>query len=157
MNNQFNIVCIGNSDVGKTTFLKRFSTGEFEKNYIPTEGTSVYSIEFYTSYGKYILNICDCSGRENNPENYIGADGALIFFDVTNPQSHTNIWAESFGTTKPFVLCGNKCDRIRPKNMDRNTILISAKSNYNFEKPFLYLLRKITGNENILPFSGPVP
>jgi GTP-binding nuclear protein Ran len=53
------------------------------------------------------------------------------------------------------VLCGNKVDMKnrqvkakmvtfhRKKNLQYYEI--SAKSNYNFEKPFLYLARKLTG------------
>ena len=55
----------------------------------------------------------------------------------------------------PIVLCGNKVDvknrQVKAKQVTfhRKKNLqyyeISAKSNYNFEKPFLYLARKLTG------------
>jgi GTP-binding nuclear protein Ran len=55
----------------------------------------------------------------------------------------------------PIVLCGNKVDvknrQVKTKmvNFHRKKSLqyyeISAKSNYNFEKPFLYLARKLSG------------
>jgi len=54
------------------------------------------------------------------------------------------------------VLVGNKVDckdrKVKPKDIvfHRKKNLqyydISAKSNYNFEKPFLYIIRKLTGN-----------
>merc|ERR1712070_400233 len=62
--------------------------------------------------------------------------------------------------TIPIVLCGNKVDmkdrQIKPrqvtfhrkKNLQYHEI--SAKSNYNFEKPFLYLARKLTGDDKLL-------
>lgn len=53
------------------------------------------------------------------------------------------------------MLCGNKVDvknrQVKPKQVTfhRKKNLqyyeISAKSNYNYEKPFLYLARKLTG------------
>lgn len=56
----------------------------------------------------------------------------------------------------PIVLCGNKVDvknrQVKPKQVTfhRKKNLqyheISAKSNYNFEKPFLYLAKKLTGD-----------
>jgi len=59
----------------------------------------------------------------------------------------------------PIVLCGNKVDvknrQVRPKQVvfHRKKNLqyyeISAKSNYNFEKPFLYLARKLVGDSNL--------
>lgn len=56
----------------------------------------------------------------------------------------------------PIVLCGNKVD-IKERKVKAKTITfhrkknlqyydISAKSNYNFEKPFLWLARKLVGN-----------
>jgi GTP-binding nuclear protein Ran len=55
----------------------------------------------------------------------------------------------------PIVLCGNKVDvkntQIKAKQVTfhRKKNLqyyeISAKSNYNFEKPFLYLAKKLVG------------
>jgi GTP-binding nuclear protein Ran len=55
----------------------------------------------------------------------------------------------------PIVLCGNKVDckdrKVKPKDIHfhRKKNLqyydISAKSNYNFEKPFLYIAKKLTG------------
>lgn len=55
----------------------------------------------------------------------------------------------------PIVLCGNKVDvknrQVKAKmvTFHRKKNLqyyeISAKSNYNFEKPFLYLARKLAG------------
>src|SRR5271154_277014 len=59
----------------------------------------------------------------------------------------------------PIVLCGNKVDvkerKVKAKaiTFHRKKALqyydISAKSNYNFEKPFLWLARKLTGNPNL--------
>jgi GTP-binding nuclear protein Ran len=56
----------------------------------------------------------------------------------------------------PIVLCGNKVDvknrQVKAKQVTfhRKKNLqyyeISAKSNYNFEKPFLYLARKLAGS-----------
>ena len=56
----------------------------------------------------------------------------------------------------PIVLCGNKVD-VKERKVKAKTITfhrkknlqyydISAKSNYNFEKPFLWLARKLVGN-----------
>jgi GTPase SAR1 family protein len=55
----------------------------------------------------------------------------------------------------PIVLCGNKVDlkdrKVKAKQITfhrkRNLQYydISAKSNYNFEKPFLWLARKLSG------------
>jgi len=59
----------------------------------------------------------------------------------------------------PIVLCGNKVD-IKDRKVKAKSITfhrkknlqyydISAKSNYNFEKPFLWLARKLLGDPNL--------
>ena len=59
----------------------------------------------------------------------------------------------------PIVLCGNKVD-IKDKKVKAKSIVfhrkknlqyydISAKSNFSFEKPFLWLARKLTGDPNL--------
>lgn len=60
----------------------------------------------------------------------------------------------------PIVLCGNKVD-VKERKVKAKTITfhrkknlqyydISAKSNYNFEKPFLWLARKLVGNPQLV-------
>ena len=59
----------------------------------------------------------------------------------------------------PIVLCGNKLD-IKDRKVKAESIVfrrkknlqyydISAKSNYNSEKPFLWLARKLIGDRNL--------
>lgn len=59
----------------------------------------------------------------------------------------------------PIVLTGNKVD-VKERKVKAKAITfhrkknlqyydISAKSNYNFEKPFLWLARKLTGNAGL--------
>jgi len=59
----------------------------------------------------------------------------------------------------PIVLCGNKVD-VKERKVKTNAVTfhrkknlqyfeISAKSNYNFEKPFLWLGRKLVGNPTL--------
>lgn len=59
----------------------------------------------------------------------------------------------------PIVLTGNKVD-VKERKVKAKAITfhrkknlqyydISAKSNYNFEKPFLWLARKLTGNSTL--------
>ena len=60
----------------------------------------------------------------------------------------------------PIVLAGNKVD-VKERKVKAKAITfhrkknlqyydISAKSNYNFEKPFLWLARKLTGNPGLV-------
>lgn len=49
---------------GKTTFVKRHLTGEFEKKYEATIGVNVHPLDFTTNYGKIIFNVWDTAGQE---------------------------------------------------------------------------------------------
>ncbi|KAM2968102.1 hypothetical protein FF1_028283 [Malus domestica] len=81
-------------------------------------------------------------------------------FDVTARLTYKNVstWHRDLCRVCeniPIVLCGNKVDvknrKVKAKQVTfhRKKNLqyyeISAKSNYNFEKPFLYLARKLAG------------
>uniref|UniRef100_A0A453SAL2 GTP-binding nuclear protein n=1 Tax=Aegilops tauschii subsp. strangulata TaxID=200361 RepID=A0A453SAL2_AEGTS len=86
---------------------------------------------------------------------------AIIMFDVTSRLTYKNVptWHRDICRVCeniPIVLCGNKVDvknrQVKAKmvTFHRKKNLqyyeISAKSNYNFEKPFLYLARKLSGD-----------
>ena len=65
----------------------------------------------------------------------------------------------------PIVLVGNKVDVADRKVKARQILFprkhgiqyydISAKSNYQFEKPFLWLLKKLTGDPNLTLVEAP--
>lgn len=85
---------------------------------------------------------------------------AIVMFDVTSRITYKNVpnWHRDLVRVCeniPIVLCGNKVD-IKERKVKAKAITfhrkknlqyydISAKSNYNFEKPFLWLARKLTG------------
>ena len=126
----FKVCLIGDGGVGKTAFIKRHLTGEFEKSYIPTLGVEVHPLfwEMANAEGEKVnvkFNVWDCAGQPKlgglRDGYFIEADAAIVMFDLTNPQSlHAAMsWIDDFNrvasakkTTKasPIVLCGNKFD-----------------------------------------------
>jgi GTP-binding nuclear protein Ran len=42
------LLLVGDGGTGKTTFVKRHRTGEFEKKYIATQGVDVHPLVFHT-------------------------------------------------------------------------------------------------------------
>lgn len=165
---QFKLVLVGDGGVGKTTFVKRHVSGEFERRYIPTMGVEVRSLPFYTNLGKIVFNVWDTAGQEKfgglRDGYYINGNAAIIMFDVLSKTTYKNVNQWHRDITRvcdniPIVLCGNKVDvkdrKVKPKQImfhrkkpNMQYYDISAKSNYNFEKPFLWLIRKLSGNDN---------
>ncbi|KAL1918220.1 uncharacterized protein VTP21DRAFT_3486 [Calcarisporiella thermophila] len=164
----FKLVLVGDGGTGKTTFVKRHLTGEFEKKYIATLGVEVHPITFHTNFGPICFNTWDTAGQEKfgglRDGYYIQGQCGIIMFDVTSRITYKNVpnWHRDLVRVCeniPIVLCGNKVD-IKERKVKAKTITfhrkknlqyydISAKSNYNFEKPFLWLARKLVGNPSL--------
>lgn len=164
----FKLILVGDGGVGKTTFVKRHISGEFEKKYVPTLGVEVRPITFATNYGPVCFNVWDTAGQEKfgglRDGYYIQGQCAILMFDVTNRVTYKNVQNWHRDLTRvceniPIVLVGNKVDikdrRVKAKNITfhRKKSLsyydVSAKSNYNFDKPFLSLLRQLTQRPDI--------
>uniref|UniRef100_A0A4W5Q0C6 GTP-binding nuclear protein Ran n=1 Tax=Hucho hucho TaxID=62062 RepID=A0A4W5Q0C6_9TELE len=183
---QFKLVLCGDGGTGKTTFVKRHLTGEFEKKYVATLGVEVHPLVFHTTRGTIKYNVWDTAGQEKfgglrdgyyiqgtSLQNLtlwckmtlmVTAQCAIIMFDVTSRVTYKNVpnWHRDLVRVCeniPIVLCGNKVD-IKDRKVKAKSIVfhrkknlqyydISAKSNYNFEKPFLWLARKLVGDPNL--------
>ncbi|KAK6025655.1 Ras family protein [Ostertagia ostertagi] len=183
----FKLVLVGDGGTGKTTFVKRHLTGEFEKKYVATLGVEVHPLIFHTNRGQIRFNVWDTAGQEKfgglRDGYYIqgaidfhtcyidfslkpscSGQCAIIMFDVTARVTYKNVpnWHRDLVRVCeniPIVLCGNKVD-VKDRKVKAKTITfhrkknlqyydISAKSNYNFEKPFLWLARKLLGDPNL--------
>ena len=89
---------------------------------------------------------------------------AIVMFDVTSRITYKNVpnWHRDLTRVcegVPIVLVGNKVE-IKDRKVKAKAITfhrkknlqyydISAKSNYNFEKPFLWLAKKLSGDNNL--------
>ncbi|XP_044437051.1 ras-related protein Rab-12 isoform X3 [Triticum aestivum] len=60
----FKLILVGDGGTGKTTFVKRHVTGEFEKKYESTIGVEVRPLDFQTSHGKIRFYCWDTAGQE---------------------------------------------------------------------------------------------
>ncbi|KAJ1799596.1 GTP-binding protein [Coemansia sp. RSA 2399] len=159
------LLLIGDSGVGKSCLLLRFSDDQFTPSFITTIGID-FKIRTIELDGKRIkLQIWDTAGQERfrtiTTAYYRGAMGILLVYDVTDERSFNNIenWYmnveqhASEGVNK--ILIGNKCDieerRVVSKDMGQalaNKFNVkfketSAKSNINVEESFLELAADI--------------
>merc|ERR1711957_242710 len=157
---EFKLVLVGDGGTGKTTFVKRHLTGEFEKKYIAMLGVEVHPMAFFTNHGQIKFNVWDTAGQEK-----LGGlrDGYYITY------SNVPKWYKDLTRVCeniPIVLVGNKVDvkdrKVKAKQITfhRKKNLqyydISAKSNYQFEKPFVWLLRRLTNDPNLMLVEAPV-
>ena len=116
----FKIVLIGESGVGKSNMLSRFTKNEFN-----LESKATIGVEFATkcinSNSKVIkAQIWDTAGQERfraiTSSYYKGAMGALLVFDISKKQTFDNLdrWLNEIRAfTKPevcIILVGNKSD-----------------------------------------------
>ncbi len=112
---------LGNSIVGKTSFIKRYVKDEFEENMFQTCGIDSFSKSITLENGEEInLLFYDTAGQEQYRAisfNLIkGTDGIFLVYDITDRQSFVDInrWIESIldikGEDFPIILIGNKID-----------------------------------------------
>ena len=162
------MIVIGDGGVGKTTFIKRHLTGEFEKKYDPTKGAQVHPMPWFTNRGRIDLDVWDTAGQERfgglRDGYYIGGHAGILMFDVCSRITYQNTpkWYKDLTRVCeniPIVLCGNKVD-VKDRKVKAKQITfhrkkglhyydLSAKSNYQFEKPFVAILRKLTADPTL--------
>lgn len=133
----FKCVLVGDGGTGKTTFVKRHMTGEFEKRYVATLGVEVHPLVFHTNRGAIRFNVWDTAGQEKfgglRDGYYIQGQCAIIMFDVTSRVTYKNVpnWHRDLVRVCeniPIVLCGNKVD-IKDRKVKAKSIVFHRKKN----------------------------
>ncbi|KAJ7477064.1 P-loop containing nucleoside triphosphate hydrolase protein [Mycena galericulata] len=95
------IVIMGNSGVGKTSLLQRYTQNKFDpKNTTSTSGAFFVTKKVYVNGLKVRLQLWDTAGQERfrsmAPMYYRGANAALLLYDITNASTFDDIrgWLE---------------------------------------------------------------
>jgi len=159
------LLLIGDSGVGKSCLLLRFSDDSFTPSFITTIGID-FKIRTIELEGKRIkLQIWDTAGQERfrtiTTAYYRGAMGILLVYDVTDDKSFANMgnWIRNIeqhaSENVNKILIGNKCDLVDKKVIDtaRGKALAdeygikfletSAKNSTNVDEAFISLARDI--------------
>ncbi|XP_046686548.1 ras-related protein Rab-8A isoform X2 [Homalodisca vitripennis] len=174
----FKLLLIGDSGVGKTCVLFRFSEDAFNTTFISTIGID-FKIRTIELDGKKIkLQIWDTAGQERfrtiTTAYYRGAMGIMLVYDITNEKSFENIknWIrnieENASADVEKMLLGNKCELNEKRQVSRERgealaieygikfMETSAKASINVEDAFYTLARDIkTKTEKKLEASNP--
>ena len=171
----FKILLLGDSSVGKTCFLKRYTDNTFQDAYLSTIGFD-FKYKFVTlEEGKTIkVQLWDTAGEERfrtiAKSYYKGAHGIVLIYDVTNRKTYDNIrkWMNQIkddsSSNISIILVANKIDcenefrqvtkeegEVLAKNNNLPIFEASAKDNINVEESFKYLIEEI--NKKISHFT----
>lgn len=116
----FKLLIIGNSSVGKTSFLIRYYDNSFTSAFVSTVGIDFKVKTVFRNEKKVKLQIWDTAGQERyrtiTTAYYRGSMGFILMYDVTNEESFNAVqdWSTQIRTyswdNAQVVLVGNKCD-----------------------------------------------
>ena len=164
------LMILGDSSVGKSSLLNKYTKNEFFDKYITTIGID-FQIKYLTLNNKKIkLQIWDTAGQERYrvvAKSYFNtSDGFIIIYDITNRESFNNVnnWIEQIisisGDNVKCIIFGNKDDLInrREVKMEEGEQLAkkynfkfyetSAKSGNNVEEGFKNITLNVLNNKS---------
>ena len=163
----FKILLLGDSEVGKSCFLMRYSDNVFVENYITTIGLDYKLKNVKLDSGKTIkVQLWDTAGQDKYrtiAKNYFkGSHGILLLYDITKQSSFNNIreWIqdirEEVSPKAIIFLIGNKIDLADQRKISKEKGIelaeeyklpffeASAKSGENVDEVFKALYTKIS-------------
>ena len=161
----FKILVIGDSGVGKSCLLMRFTDDKFTESFISTIGVD-FKIRTIIVGGKVVrLQMWDTAGQERfrtiSSSYYRSAHGIVLVYDVNLMESYLHIdqWLEEVernartGINK--ILVGNKCDLVGKRQVEHKMaksfaeelqisfMETSAKDDTNVESVFYTMAEEI--------------
>ncbi|CAL1285742.1 unnamed protein product [Larinioides sclopetarius] len=164
----FKLLLIGDSGVGKTCILFRFSDDAFNTTFISTIGKLRSRVMLFHGLFLY-TSFRDTAGQERfytiTTSYYRGAMGIMLVYDITNPKSFDNIakWLrnidEHANEDVEKMILGNKCDMEDKRMISKERgeaiarehgirfLETSAKANINIEKAFRELAESILNKQ----------
>uniref|UniRef100_A0AAQ4NMA8 small monomeric GTPase n=1 Tax=Gasterosteus aculeatus aculeatus TaxID=481459 RepID=A0AAQ4NMA8_GASAC len=140
----FKILIIGNSSVGKTSFLFRYADDSFTPAFVSTVGIDFKVKTIYRNDKRIKLQIWDTAGQERyrtiTTAYYRGAMGFILMYDITNEESFSAVqdWSTQIKTyswdNAQVLLVGNS--RQLSEHLGFEFFEASAKDNINVKQTF---------------------
>ena len=161
------LLVVGNSAVGKSSILRRFTQDKFNPNYFATVGIDFFTKDVILDDKVIHIKIWDTAGQERYKSLTQGffrnAQGIIIVYDITNQTSFDDLkyWIQSIENNInlqnkiiPAIIIGNKID-ILEREVDNITaenfakekkykyFEVSAKSGQGVDEAIKYLIKKV--------------
>jgi small GTP-binding protein len=172
----FKILLLGDTSVGKTCFLKRYTEDTFQDAYLSTIGFDFKFKMVTLKNGKQVkVQLWDTAGQERfrtiAKSYYKGAHGIILIYDVSNPKTYDNIkkWLaqikEEASSKVCIILVANKIDHEErvvteeegeklAKSFNLKIFESSAKENINVTEAFQEVIENISVNYSNIMTSG---
>ena len=161
------LLVVGNSAVGKSSILRRFTQDKFNPNYFATVGIDFFTKDVILDDKVIHIKIWDTAGQERYKSLTQGffrnAQGIIIVYDITNETSFDDLkyWIESIENNInlqnkiiPAIIIGNKIDILErevdnisaenfAKEIKYKYFEVSAKSGKGVDEAIKYLIKKV--------------
>ena len=152
--NQINILLVGDTNTGKTSFVKRLIFNKYDLTFVASIGVDFELKKIKYKNKIYTIRFFDTAGQErfkSITKSYFRlANAYFIFFDLSNKDSlnHIHNWIDlikEYSEKSIFIILGNKddlkkkiSDEIINENLERYKdiifIKISVSKNYNIKE-----------------------
>ena len=162
----YKVLLLGDSTVGKTCFLMKYTDNKFQEAHMSTIGLDYRLKNMTLKNGKNVkLQIWDTAGQDRfraiTKNYYKSANGIILIYDVTSLQTYENVknWItqirEEASQNVVIYIAGNKIDMAEERKIKTEEgqkladeygfpfIETSAKNGINIDKTFEDLVEKI--------------
>ena len=141
---ELKILTLGDTSVGKSSFIVKFIENTFSYDYLATMGLDFKQKEIKLKSGeKILLRIFDTAGQERFKSislNFIKkANGIVLLYDISKRESFESVnkWIKSINDVAEekisIVLVGNKCDLEEDRKVTKEE---GKKKAEEFQIPF---------------------
>ncbi|XP_062973172.1 EF-hand calcium-binding domain-containing protein 4A [Elgaria multicarinata webbii] len=168
----FKVVFLGNSGVGKSTFIHRFCYNRFLADISSTIGIDYQVKSLMVDNTQVVLQLWDTAGQERfrsiTKQYFRRVDGILIMYDIMTESSFTAVrnWItcvqDGIEDGAVTFLLGNKMDIVDKENLkvprtegerlakEYKAVFYecSARTGYNILEPMLHMARLLTAHED---------
>ena len=145
------IMVLGESMVGKTSLITRYTNDKFGGRYLCTVGIDFQKKKIEKNGKRVLLQIWDTAGQErfrNVTKNYFQASqGFILAYDINNKDSFEKVqyWVEEIKSNAEekikCILIGTKCD------LDKREV--SEEEGQNLGKQYGYKFLETSAKDNI--------